>query len=126
MDTATLNSLAESNHEVEIVFNDSVATSYINDKYWPRKKKVQYKILLTLYGMSKETPVIQYFNDISLELIPHVLELIQTELTCLEKHDAPSFIVENEPRQLLTRMYCFLRELPCLYAGESQWRSPSD
>ena len=68
--------------------------------------------------MSKETPVIQYFNEIPLELIPHVLELIQTELACLEKHDAPSFSVENEPRRLLTRMFGFLRELPCLYAGE--------
>jgi len=120
LDTATLNSIAESNHETEIVFNESVLSSYINDKYWPRKKKVQYKILLTLYGINNETPVIQYFNEISLELIPHVLELIQTELDCLEKHDAPSFIVENEPRQLLTRMFCLLRELPCLYAGETQ------
>ena len=124
MDTTSLNSIAESNHECEIVFNESVATSYINDKYWSRKRKVQYKTLLTLYGMSKETPVIHYFNEIPLELIPHVLELIQTELACLEKHDAPSFIVENEPRQLLTRMFCFLRELPCLYAGETQQLLP--
>jgi len=124
MDTTSLNSIAESNHECEIVFNESVSTSYINDKYWPRKKKVQYKILLTLYGMNNETPVIQYFNEIPLELIPHVLELIQTELTCLDKHDAPSFSVENEPRQLLTRLYCLLRELPCLYAGETHQLLP--
>jgi len=123
LDTTSLNSIADSNHNCEIVYS-TLGTpglaSHINEKYWSTKRKVQSKILLALYGMNNETlSSIQYFRDLPLELIPHGLELIQKHLDCLEQHDTISVHMKNKPNILLGRMYCLLRvwNLPWLFVN---------
>lgn len=116
-DTTSLNAIATSNHNCEVVFNSKVLTSHINENpTWSRKRKIQSKILLALYGMTNETSVIQYFNDVPFELIPHALELIQKEL------DDGFFSIHNEPRQLLSRTFHFLRvwNVPWLFTNGVQ------
>lgn len=115
-DTASLNSIAASNHNCEIVYDTPVVTSTLNEKYWSTNRKVRSKIILALYGIGNETDVVQYFRDFPLELIPNVLQLIQREIDLLKQHDA-SMSAKNEPPHLLGRMFDFIRvwNLPWLF-----------
>ena len=124
LDTTSLNSIVDSNHNCEIAFRSPIVTSHMNEKYWSTKRKIQSKVLLALYGIMDNTnnttpAIIRYFNHVPLELIPHGLVLIQQELDCLVPHYVVDFSMKNQPRQLLGRMFDFVRvwNLPWLFGN---------